>query len=93
MTTKTTAQSISDDLDGNGQCWESADGKTIDRLIGAHDHKAIKYADWSIHKFDDGSAIVITDGFWDTLDDNDCDGQGTLWNIEQDWESSHNHWA
>lgn len=76
----TTADTIADALGNNGQQWTTTDGLRMDDLLARHDHQlwGNDSAGVSIAVFDDDSALLLTESFWDTLNGG-RDGSGHRW--------------
>ena len=81
----TTADTIADMFENDGQFWENAAGQQIENTIEMHrEHSAVLALPGGkrIHKFLDVSMVFLCDDFWDvvTLDDDgqfvDSNGEG-----------------
>lgn len=69
MTQKTIAETISAQLNDDGQCWETSDGKTLEQLCAAasvrRDYRDSHGTKVLVNRFSDDSSIVETGGGWD----------------------------
>lgn len=64
----TIAAVIARQLGDDGQTWETEDGRTLDQLAEEHGAVTTTHPDkpyLTRHLFDDGSAIVVSEGAWD----------------------------